>query len=183
MLWGKDSTFTHRETIRVPVFLPGGSLSKKTREVQGMKRLSAVVLGLLLALAVSCQQKETTEEPTPAATPEGVQQQAGEVMESAKTALSQTMDEYVQSAQAQLDKLQGEIHELEAKAQNASAETKAEMEKGLAELKMKAMAVQDKLTELKGSGSDAWKDLKGSMDEALGDLEKSYENVRGHLHE
>lgn len=74
-------------------------------------------------------------------------------------------DEYVAKLKQTIDEFNEKISELEAKANNAQAEAKAEMEKQIASLKEQAKPVTDKL--------DHWKDAgEEEMDKYLKEAKK-----------
>jgi uncharacterized coiled-coil DUF342 family protein len=85
-------------------------------------------------------------------------------------------DAYLQKIDAQMEDWKSEIDKMKAKADKAEAGAKLEYYKQIEELREKQQAAQEKLTELKSSGEDAWEDLKAGFELArvsLGEAIKS----------
>ena len=68
-------------------------------------------------------------------------------------------DEYIEMMKKQLDDLNVQIGELEAKAKAGGEGLKKEYEEQLANLKEHSAAAMMKLNELKGAGEEKWDDL------------------------
>ncbi len=81
-----------------------------------------------------------------------------------------TKEAYQQKLEAQLDKWKADIDKLKAKADKAEAETQIEYNKQIEDMRIKQKVAQEKLTELKEAGEDAWEDLKAGLDSALNNL-------------
>lgn len=87
-------------------------------------------------------------------------------------------DAYREKAKARLDQWRAEIDKLQAKAAEASADTKIEYEKQLQALRDKQQEMRQQLDELGSASGDAWKDIKAGLDAAWDDLESSVKNAR-----
>lgn len=87
-------------------------------------------------------------------------------------------DAYRQKAEAKLDQWRAEIDKLQARAAEASADTRIEYEKQLKTLREKQQDMRRQLDELGSAGSDAWKDIKSGLDSAWDDLQASMKNAR-----
>jgi uncharacterized coiled-coil DUF342 family protein len=83
---------------------------------------------------------------------------------------------YEKKVAAQLDEWKSEIDKMKAKADKADAEAKLEYYKQIDGLRSKQKAAQEKLTELKNAGHEAWEDLKSGVDlakDSVGEALKS----------
>ena len=87
-------------------------------------------------------------------------------------------DAYRQKAEARLDQWRAEIDKLQARAAEASADTRIEYEKRLKTLREKQQEMRRQLDELSAAGSDAWQDVKSGLDSAWDDLQASIRNAR-----
>ena len=85
-------------------------------------------------------------------------------------------DAYLQKIEAQMEEWKSEIDKMKAKADKADAEAKLQYYEQIEELRTKQQAAQEKLTEIKNAGEDAWEDLKAGFELArvsLGEAIKS----------
>ncbi len=73
-------------------------------------------------------------------------------------------NKYIDKLTAQLKGWEAEIQKLEAKADKASADVKAEYEERIKELRDKKDKANSKLEELRQSSQESWEDLKKSLD-------------------
>lgn len=73
-------------------------------------------------------------------------------------------DAYLQKIEAQLKEWKSEIDKIKAKADKADADAKLEYYEQIEELRTKQQAAQEKFTELKDAGEDAWEDLKAGVE-------------------
>lgn len=77
-----------------------------------------------------------------------------------------TKDEYIQKMHAKLDQWNAEIDKLAAKADQVSADTRAEYHKQIEDLRAKREAAQERMSMLQQAGEGAWQDLKAGMEMA-----------------
>lgn len=75
-------------------------------------------------------------------------------------------DAYVEKLQGNIAKWNGELDEIQAKADKAKDELKAEFQKQIEEIKAKRLALEGKMTDLKNSSEEAWEDVKSGVDVA-----------------
>jgi TolA-binding protein len=68
-------------------------------------------------------------------------------------------DEYIAKMKQQLDELNAQIGELEAKTQAGQEGLKKEYEEQLAKLRAHSQSAMMKLNELKGAGEEKWDEL------------------------
>ena len=68
-------------------------------------------------------------------------------------------DEYVAKMKQQLDDLNAQIGDLEAKAKAGQEELHKEYDEQLAKLKQQSQVALQKLNELKGAGEEKWDEL------------------------
>ena len=77
---------------------------------------------------------------------------------------------YADKLQARLDRWRAEIDKLQAKAKEASADTKLKYNKEVDELRMKQAEAEKRLAELGEAQGKAWDDLKSGIETAWDDL-------------
>jgi len=75
-------------------------------------------------------------------------------------------DAYVEKLKGNIDKWSAEIDEFQAKADKAKADAQVEINKQIAEIKVKRQALEAKMAELKNASEEAWEDVKGGVDVA-----------------
>lgn len=80
---------------------------------------------------------------------------------------------YEKKVQAQLDEWSAEMNKLKAKAEQADADARLELNDEIDELEAKRKAAEEKFEELKSAGDDAWEDVKQGIDVATGALGSS----------
>ena len=85
---------------------------------------------------------------------------------------------YEKKIEAQLQEWKTDIDKMKAKADKADAEAKLEYYKQIEDLRTKQEAAQEKLTELKASGGDAWEDLKSGIELAWTSLGEAVKSAR-----
>lgn len=86
-------------------------------------------------------------------------------------------DAYLQKIEAQLEDWKSEIDKMKAKADKADADMKLEYYEKIEELRTKQQAAQEKFTELKNAGEDAWEDLKAGVELAGVSLREALESA------
>jgi flagellar hook-basal body complex protein FliE len=90
------------------------------------------------------------------------------------------MDEksaYAQKFEAKLDQWRAEIDKLQAKAKEASADTKLKYQEEIDELRAKQKKAEQKLDQLGEARGKAWEDVKSGVDAAWDDLENAVRNA------
>jgi dGTP triphosphohydrolase len=85
---------------------------------------------------------------------------------------------YEKKIEAQLKEWKTDIDKMKAKAEKADAEAKLEYYKQIEELRTRQEAAQKKLTELKGTGEEAWEDLKVGIELAWTSLGEAVKSAR-----
>jgi predicted nucleic acid-binding Zn-ribbon protein len=81
-----------------------------------------------------------------------------------------TKEEYLAKLKTQLDSWQAEAEELEAKASEATAELKVELEEKLTSLRAKFSEGDGKFNEIADATEEAWDDLKEDAEAMFGKL-------------
>ncbi|WP_414578728.1 hypothetical protein [Anabaena sp. CCY 9402-a] len=84
---------------------------------------------------------------------------------------------YQGEMEAKLQEWGAKLDAMRTKADQTSADAKAELDKQIKELTTKREAMQQKLTELKASSDDAWESLKAGTQSAWNDLSASFEEA------
>lgn len=77
---------------------------------------------------------------------------------------------YEKKMQAQIDEWSAELDKLRAKAAQADADARIELNEKIDDASSKIDAANEKLSELKDAGDDAWEDLKTGMEGAWSSL-------------
>jgi chromosome segregation ATPase len=87
-------------------------------------------------------------------------------------------DAYIKKLKAKLDEWNAEIDKIQAKANQAEAETKIVYEKQLADLQSKRNDVDQKISELQQAGESAWEDLKQGLENSWDILKASFTKAK-----
>jgi chromosome segregation ATPase len=88
---------------------------------------------------------------------------------------------YQEKIEGQLKQWSARIKELQAKAEEAKADTKIELQKHIQTLQAKKEVAQHKLKELQAAGADAWEKAKPDLEKALEHLQSAWDNVKKSL--
>ena len=86
-------------------------------------------------------------------------------------------DAYEKKLEAQLNEWSAEIDKLKAKADAAEADQQLEFYKQVEELRLMQQAANEKLSELKDAGDDAWEDLKAGVESSSDSLSASLKSA------
>lgn len=81
-----------------------------------------------------------------------------------------TKEEYLEKLKAQLDSWETEAAELEAKASEATAEIRAELEEQIGSLRAKFSDGESKFAEISDATEEAWEELKVEADKIFDKL-------------
>jgi uncharacterized coiled-coil DUF342 family protein len=92
-----------------------------------------------------------------------------------------TRDEYVRKMHGLLDKMNNEIDELSARAQEARADAREEYEEKIAQLRTRQEEARRKLASLRDSGEGAWQDLKAGVEMAWDVIGEAIDSARSHF--
>lgn len=84
---------------------------------------------------------------------------------------------FIDKLAAQLKQWDAEIEKLEAKAEKAQADAKADYHQQIEELRDKKQAAQDKLEEVKQAGEEAWEELKSGAEEAFDTMKNAFQTA------
>ncbi len=90
-------------------------------------------------------------------------------------------NEFVEKLKGQLDEINEEVDELEAKVNNAGADVKEEYQEKLQEAKAARVKAEGKLQELRDAGEDAWEDLKADAEHTWKALRNSVNYFKSHF--
>lgn len=99
-------------------------------------------------------------------------QKAGGAADTTADALKAKRHEYALEMHTLLGKLDVKYEECKARAAKAEGQTKKDLEKKLAEAKVKRDAASSKLDELKKASADRWEKVKEGVGSAFADLKK-----------
>ena len=81
--------------------------------------------------------------------------------------MGEKRDAYVPKLKHQIDQWNSDIDGLQAKAGKMGADTKAELQKRVDELRAKRQELEEKIMPIQKAGGEAWEDLKGGTNQAL----------------
>jgi len=82
---------------------------------------------------------------------------------------------FIDKMSAQLKIWDAEIDKLEAKAEKAKADAKADYKKEIKDLRAKKQAAKDKLETVRQSGEMAWKELKSGAEKAYDTMKNAFQ--------
>lgn len=85
---------------------------------------------------------------------------------------------YQEKIEAQLNEWSAKIKELKAKAEQAKADRKIELQKTVDDLRARKEAARKKLDEVKRAGADTWEKLRSDTDKALEEVKGFWESVK-----
>ena len=84
---------------------------------------------------------------------------------------------YQQKKQAQLDEWKAELDKLKAKASEASADKKIELNKEIERLDSKVEEGKAKLAEIEGASEDAWDSVKDGVESAWDSMKHAFSDA------
>ncbi|HEU18598.1 MAG TPA: DUF2254 domain-containing protein [Deltaproteobacteria bacterium] len=84
---------------------------------------------------------------------------------------------FIDKLAAQLKQWDADIDKLEAKAEKAKAEAKADYQKQIEDLRDKKQTAKDKLDEVKQAGEEAWEELKSGAEEAFDTMKNAFQSA------
>lgn len=133
------------------------------------KSFQAIAMALVVAAAsVAC---DKIKPPMPEL------QKAPATTEQASPPEAERTD-FARAAQKELDGLKLSIAEFRAKAESASAQTKAKLTEEVQKLEADLRVAEQRLAELKGATVESWNQVKQSFSSALDKLKGGVENFR-----
>jgi hypothetical protein len=119
--------------------------------------------------------------PTTSVSARDLGKEAQQALDSATKAVAEGKDAFVTSVQTKLQEMDGQIGELEKKAEALTSEAKSDADKAVAAVKEKRGALAEKIEQAKTSSAAAWNDTKAALETALADLEKAYQEAKSKL--
>ncbi|MBI3357830.1 MAG: hypothetical protein HY038_13870, partial [Nitrospirae bacterium] len=102
-------------------------------------------------------------------------------IEATKQYTAQQKEDFQRKAHEELVAIQKQISALRGKATEASASTRAGLQKSLNELEKKRDAAKDKLDELRAATDAKWSEVKVGVNSALDELKNSYQKALSRL--
>jgi uncharacterized protein YpuA (DUF1002 family) len=90
-------------------------------------------------------------------------------------------EEYKQKTKGKLSGFERDIKEIEAKSKETGARAKADIRKGIQELKEKHKVAKSEMKKLDSAGKETWKNVKKDLDKAMDELEKTFNKVRAYF--
>lgn len=95
-----------------------------------------------------------------------------------RRAMKETRDAYVERLKAKLDEWNAAVDRMSARSREIKAESRAEYEHLLTELRTKRADAQEKLSRLGTSAEGAWEELRAGADKVWKELQESVERFR-----
>lgn len=112
---------------------------------------------------------------------EKITKEAQETIDATKAYTAQQKEAFQRKAHEELAALQKQIIALRGKLEDASAATRAELQKSIAEVEKKKDAAKNKLDELRSATDETWSGVKSGVSSALDELTQSFQRVRDKL--
>ena len=109
--------------------------------------------------------------------PDRIVKEARETIEATKEYTDQQKTAFQRKAQEELAALHQQIAVLRGKVEDASASTRAELQKSLNELEKKKDGVRKQLDELRHTTDRKWQEVQDGMNGALHELQQSYQKL------
>lgn len=95
--------------------------------------------------------------------------------------MSDSRDAAVDRMKAKLDELNADLDRWEAKADQAKAEGRAEYLERVEALRQQRDELEQKITDAKEAGGDAWEEIVQGFDDAWTSLKDSFKRARSEL--
>lgn len=130
------------------------------------------IVGVIPSQGVAAERPVDTEK---------IAKEARETIEATKQYTAQQKEAFQRKAHEELAAIQKQITALREKANEASAATRAELQKSIYELERKKEAAKNKLDELRAATDAKWSGVKSGMTSALEDLKNSYQKALSRL--
>jgi DNA repair exonuclease SbcCD ATPase subunit len=143
--------------------------------------MTGICVGAFVSLAVLAAAPNSSlagDQPVGA---DKVAKEAQEALEAAKEYTAQQKEAFQRKAHEELVAIQKQIIALQGKVGEASAATRAELQKSLAELERKKDAAKDRLDELRAATDAKWTELKSGVNAAIDELKESYRKALSRL--
>jgi predicted nucleic acid-binding Zn-ribbon protein len=150
-----------------------------------MKRFGWLMAIILVVALAACGQQTGTAPKAAVSTGKSlitgkqvtrISQNAAEMLQSYAR---QVREEYVKSAEAQLERVVRRVEQLQARFEKAGTDVQARASALLKSFNHKRDAARAQLEKLKAADEQPWEALKGSLDEALNDLEEELDRMLG----
>ncbi len=139
-----------------------------------MRYTGTLSLALSAALLLGCGETSPPTRPSDAKIADA-KDKIGDAGKATVEAARARRDDYAREMHKRLDDFDVKCKELEARAAKAEGQGKKDLEKKLAEAKVKRDAAAKKLAELKEAGIDRWEKVKEGVGNAFDDLKKVVE--------
>jgi septal ring factor EnvC (AmiA/AmiB activator) len=140
--------------------------------------LFAALVVLLSLVSLACQsQDNVAEENVAERQREEVARETKETIQEAKQAVTVSKTEFKQEVETQLNALERDIDQLEAKAAEVAEENRGEFNAMINELNEKKAAANGQLEQLESASADAWEEVKSGVAEAVNELQNTYDRA------
>ena len=140
--------------------------------------LFAALVVLLSLVSFGCQSQDNVpEERAVERQQEEVVREAKKTTQEAKQAVTVSKTEFKQEVETQLNALERDINQLEAKAAEVAEANRGEFNEMINELNEKKAAANGQLEQLESASSDAWEEVKSGVMEAVNELQNTYDRA------
>lgn len=142
-----------------------------------------MITGVIAVLAVAgCDNKSASSENSGEQYPQettasDVMDEVTEAAQAAGDFTTDKIDEYKNSARAELESIEESIESLAGRVENMGGEMKDEAQRALDDLRQKRDALAADIDEATADSMDAWNDVKAGLDRAWADLESATESA------
>ena len=100
--------------------------------------------------------------------------------DKAESNIASTKDKYVHKREAEIDKWNAVLEDLEAKIKAAGGDAKAKLahEEHIRALRQKSDEAKVRLAEIQAAGNDTWEDLKDGLESVWTSITDGFEKVK-----
>jgi predicted phage-related endonuclease len=88
-----------------------------------------------------------------------------------------SQEQYQKMAEAKLEEIVARMQQLKAQAKQGDAKVRIEFERQIEQLQDRKAQVENKLSDLKNAGEDAYAELKAGVETALGEMKSALEEA------
>jgi uncharacterized protein YPO0396 len=148
-----------------------------------MKRFGWLMAMVLLVTLAACGQPTGTAQKAAVSsgkttiTGKQVTRLAQNAVEMLQGYVQQAREDYLKSAEAQLNRTAQRVERLQAKADKASADVQGKLSAAMKAFSHKKDAAKVQLDKLKAANDQPWEQLKTGLDEALNELEEEFDQI------
>jgi Skp family chaperone for outer membrane proteins len=137
------------------------------------KMLCLATAGLMTLTLTGCPQPTATKK----ITTEDVRRETKEAAQTGKEFLAQKKAEYQKELDKKLDEMNVELKKWQEKAEKASGDAKAEMEKQVKDLQAQRDALAAKAKDFANDTGEAWEEVKKGLEKSWTELKEAFDKA------